>query len=103
MSCSRCAAPAGLTVATAAAAGGAAADEPETPVTAAASAVENAATGELELNIDLSVLALAARRHSLPQRLLGKAWQAGLRNGAAGAAGKRALTLADYKRRQGIT
>jgi len=76
-------------------------EEPETPATAAASAVENAATGELELNIDLSVLALAARRHALPQKLLGKAWQAGLA-GAAGAVGRRTLTLADYKRRQGI-
>ncbi len=93
----------GLTVATAGGGGAARADEPETPATAAASAVENAATGELELNIDLSVLALAARRHSLPQRLLGRSWHAGLRNGAAGAAGKRALTLADYKRSQGIT
>ncbi|KAK9821785.1 hypothetical protein WJX81_002907 [Elliptochloris bilobata] len=95
-------APPGPTIATGAPGAGARADGPDTPATAAASAVENAATGELELNIDLSVLALAARRHSLPQRLLGKAWREGLRNGAAGAVSKRALTLADYKRRQGI-
>lgn len=91
----------GLSVATRVPSGAPAGDGPDTPATAAASAVENAATGELELNIDLSALAAAARRHALPARLLGRAWRAGL-SGAVGAVGRRTLTLADYKRRQGI-
>jgi len=94
-------APPGLTVATRAP-GGPRPDaaEPDTPATAAASAVENAATGELELNIDLSLLGLAGRRHALPGRLLGRGWRPGA-GPAYAAAGRRVLTLADYKRRQG--
>ncbi len=99
--CTPRAAPPGLTVATRAPGGPRPDAEPDTPATAAASAVENAATGELELNIDLSLLGLAGRRHALPGRLLGRGWRPGARPAYA-AAGRRVLTLADYKRRQGI-
>lgn len=60
--------------------------------------------GGVDLNIDLSVLKLASERKSLASQLLGPYWQL---SSCAHAkppqlASRKTLTLADYKRRQGI-
>jgi hypothetical protein len=62
------------------------------------------AQGGVDLNIDMSVLALAGERHSLARALLGPAWAPAQCAHAAppDLAQRKMLTLADYKRRQGI-
>lgn len=60
--------------------------------------------GDLDVNIDLSVLKLATHRKSLASQLLGPNWQI---TSCAHAkppnlVARKMLTLADYKRRQGI-
>ena len=61
--------------------------------------------GGMDLNIDMSVLALASDRQSLARQLLGPAWEPGRcahQRGPPELAQRKVLTLADYKRRQGI-
>ena len=60
--------------------------------------------GGLDLNIDMSVLALAGERASLARQLLGPHWRPAQCAHAQppDAASRKMLTLADYKRRQGI-
>ena len=65
-----------------------------------ATAVENEAGG-IDLNIDLSVLHESPAAALLTNRLLGPRWIERLKNGAS-IAGKKVLSLSDYKRRQGI-
>ena len=65
-----------------------------------ATAVENAAGG-IDLNIDLSALHESPAAALLTNRLLGPRWIERLKNGTS-IAGKKVLSLSDYKRRQGI-
>ena len=65
-----------------------------------ATAVENEAGG-IDLNIDLSALHEFPAAALLTNRLLGPRWIDRLKNGAS-IAGKKVLSLSDYKRRQGI-
>lgn len=64
----------------------------------------SALQGGMDLSIDLSVLNMASERKSLASQLLGPYWQL---SSCAHAkppqlASRKTLTLADYKRRQGI-
>lgn len=65
-----------------------------------ATATENAAGG-IDLNIDLSALQQSPEAALLSNRLLGPHWAARLPT-RQDFAGRKTLTLADYKRRQGI-
>jgi hypothetical protein len=65
-----------------------------------ATATENAAGG-IDLNIDLSALQKAPEAALLSNRLLGPHWAARLPT-RQDFAGRKTLTLTDYKRRQGI-
>ena len=60
--------------------------------------------GDLDVNIDLSVLKLATHRKSLASQLLGPNWQISSCAHAKppNLVARKMLTLADYKRRQGI-
>ena len=67
-----------------------------------ATARENEAGG-IDLNIDLSVLEVAPKSSLLAKRLLGSHWgTAQMFMQQQQLAGKKTLTLTDYKRRQGI-
>ena len=67
---------------------------------ATATATENAAGG-IDLNIDLSILEGNPQTALLTNRLLGPHWASRLPT-RQDFAGRRVLTLTDYKRRQGI-
>lgn len=61
--------------------------------------------GDLDVNIDLSVLKLASHRKSMASQLLGPNWQISScahSKQPPDLAARKMLTLADYKRRQGI-
>ncbi|CAL8470100.1 g9642 [Coccomyxa elongata] len=76
--------------------------QPETPAVAA-QATENE-QGDIDVNIDLTVLKLAAQRNSIATQLLGRTWQMSSCEHAKppDLAARKTLTLADYKRRAGI-
>ena len=75
-------------------------DDEETAATPRATAVENE-FGGIDLNIDLTAIQKMPAKHLLMRRLLGPKWDAHLPT-LQDFVGKKTLTLADYKRRQGI-
>lgn len=60
--------------------------------------------GDIDVNIDLTVLKLATQRNSIAAQLLGRNWQMSSCEHAKppDLAARKTLTLADYKRRAGI-
>ncbi|KAK9808089.1 hypothetical protein WJX73_004538 [Symbiochloris irregularis] len=94
---------AGLTVKTEAGSvdAAAAAEEPETPAAAPATATYNA-QGGWDLNIDLSRLKVPTTEQVLARKLLGPRWKLRPNPAVGDVSGKIILTMADYKRRQGL-
>lgn len=75
-------------------------EEEDVAVTPRATAVENE-FGGIDLNIDLTAIQKLPAKSLLLRRLLGPKWDAHLPT-KQDCIGKKTLTLADYKRRQGI-